>query len=654
MKVLWVLFLCSVYAQDLLPMVNYAEHNGDSNRCCDPALTWHNGNIYFTHANNGDPSWFATIGNSRTCPVTDLEVVPNGPFGPCCWSCEYGWFGDTAATEGCYDATTNPMPGKCACPDGTEDTSTAGTNGVCRTCPQGYIQYTSSNGHAYCDTCWKDFYKYQDEVGQTTCKVCGDGESSFDYAALLSDPTWLNSSNPFPLPDRHRMHSCKPCPIGMYQDKYVFVEAPGWRRCEECPLGQYQDETPVTYIDKSTTSAYGGAGRVCKVCPSGMFGPTRPVPVRVAWVQGATSAASCQNCPAGYVGEEVWKRHGCSVCRPGEYSLAGQVRVSSYTGYHCTSCPSGLFAASNASTECVMCPGGFVSVAMGQGYAPPYFCTACRKGQYGAPGQAGQYYNGRNDCTNCPSGYFSEHTNSTECVMCPGGFVSVDMGQGYAPPYYCTACPVGQYSAPGQAAQYSNAQIHCRNDCPPGTIQVEPNMCTTSQPTKSPTTSQPTKAPTTSQPTKSPTTSQPTKSPTHSPTKAPTLSPTHSPTHFPTSSPTRSPCKKGCYHSTLTTEGTCETCGAGRYADAEGALACTRCPVGFHQAANAESCEEEKREDLYYVAGTFFSSAVLLAWVVSFLCSWAKGTKVVPARAKQTEHEHNELIQSERVFRLKI
>jgi hypothetical protein len=209
--------------------------------------------------------------------------------------------------------------------------------------------------------------------------------------------------------------------------------------CQECPAGQYS-ETPG-----STT---------CSSCDAGYY----------STATAATSSDTCLACPPGQYSDTPGSTT-CSNCDAGYYSTA----LAANSSATCQACPAGQYSESPGSSACTSCDAGFYSTALAANSSAT--CQACQPGQYSeSPGSpacsscdAGYYSTATaatspDSCQECPAGQYSESPGSTGCTNCNAGFYSTATAAKSADT--CQACPVGSAS-PTPGANSSATCVSC-------------------------------------------------------------------------------------------------------------------------------------------------------------------------------------------------
>ena len=106
---------------------------------------------------------------------------------------------------------------------------------------------------------------------------------------------------------------------------------------------------------------------------------------------------------------------------------------------NCILCDSGTYASSTASTECLSCSAGKISVdENGNEYGPYADCMDCPTGKYAATTEL-------SECSICEAGTYAPNVSSTGCSTTPAGFYTVAESANY----HLTPCTAGYYGDDG-------------------------------------------------------------------------------------------------------------------------------------------------------------------------------------------------------------
>ncbi|CAH1789577.1 unnamed protein product, partial [Owenia fusiformis] len=299
-----------------------------------------------------------------------------------------------------------------------------------------------------------------------------------------------------------------PCPSGTFGNETGLQNE---ANCTECPCGYYCDQPAQTTYSKICNAGYycrsGAAsgtplqGYEADECPAGYYCPMQscePQSCPIGTFSSSTrltDITECLNCTAGYYCGNQSLIAPSGECDAGYY-CPGSATTPDFIvcpeGHYCTEgtanpikCPVGTYSNITGlknDTECFPCPGGWYCETEGllepTGRCDPgYYCpigsvwsgtpaTVCPVGHY-CPEGTGP------DPIPCKNNSYVNHTQATECYLCPQGYYCVASGQNAICPmgYYCPAgtgldwqaCPRGTYS--DQEGNYEEAQ--CK-PCPEG------------------------------------------------------------------------------------------------------------------------------------------------------------------------------------------
>ncbi|KAI8475275.1 MAG: insulin-like growth factor binding protein [Monoraphidium minutum] len=165
----------------------------------------------------------------------------------------------------------------------------------------------------------------------------------------------------------------------------------GGNNCNECAIGTFSPGGDGVACTSSCVPGRGGA--TCRACSAGTWSAgvdalrpscTRCDTGKTTFVQGATSAASCTGCAAGYGGGS------CAACGPGKFSSGGSLSLQKPT---CQECPTGtyhLFQTAATSMSCTYCKPGYGGST----------CAICGVGWYGIGPSTARL---REPCVRCTS-----------------------------------------------------------------------------------------------------------------------------------------------------------------------------------------------------------------------------------------------------------
>ena len=160
---------------------------------------------------------------------------------------------------------------------------------------------------------------------------------------------------------------------------------------------------------------------------------------------------SCSTCDFMFHRPKVAGGYFCTACRGGYQGAPGNYYRSLATGVTCNAQPHTPPPWTHLC-NCVRCKEG-TSSAGGPtiSTAVTAVCTACSRGTYSASPAS-------SSCSNCPAGQYSASPASSSCSNCPAGQHSASPASSS-----CSNCPAGQYSA-------SPASSSC-TPCPGGTYE---------------------------------------------------------------------------------------------------------------------------------------------------------------------------------------
>jgi hypothetical protein len=294
-----------------------------------------------------------------------------------------------------------------------------------------------------------------DDQESTSCAGCGAG-------------TWFSGGR------------CQPCHKGRYNSGCI-AKGP---MCTLCPTGTSTSGTGSRSLADCTCgpNMFFNADK-CTQCPSGHeFNPSSSKP-------GATSAADCTPCIAGFARRLSWVAPGaapaaCSACSSGTFSAT--------TGSNaCTDCPKGTYSDGVANKGCMACPAsGSTTVGTRSKSLSDCVCGAnlflksatecakCPTGTQFIPSTSKPGANSVSDCKPiCGSNQFFDAKDS-KCTNCPAGtqFIASTSKPVATAVTDCTPCAAG--SAP-QFAALGRSGEGC-HPCPRGSFAANPGsaVCT--------------------------------------------------------------------------------------------------------------------------------------------------------------------------------
>lgn len=251
--------------------------------------------------------------------------------------------------------------------------------------------------------------------------------------------------------------SCVDCSPGKHQD------APNSQVCKLCQAGTYRQEEEVeedgeddddssgtmlimsTSNSNSTTSGNGTSGN----------GTTDELSAVVTRVIGST----CFDCPTGWSTNGGVGASSCSLCAAGKRGVAGRTETIEANeiiriGSTCASCSIGQFRPKTVNESnptvvelnpvtCFNCPTGYITTTTGSSE-----CIICGAGRAGVGCQicaVGQYRESSTSppeaCSSCPAGFSQKNTGSSSCLHCiPGA------SNGVANALKCNFCAVNTFA----------------------------------------------------------------------------------------------------------------------------------------------------------------------------------------------------------------
>ena len=375
------------------------------------------------------------------------------------------------------------------------------------------------------------------------CTACDEGKASSATAAA-SSTTCVDCERGSVAPDA-AMSSCDDCEAGRFMEE----EGSAADECNACPAGRFFGEEAGVSVTSCEE-----CGSLTSYCPEGS---ARPVPVS----------------DGHYVtGGGEYTRTSQEPCPPGTYCLAGS-QLPCAEGFaqpeegqtSCVACPSGRFQNVTGQTEChtctasSFCPAGSTapfSCTNGFSAAGAGSCSACSVCPAGTKIVKNCTSEDDQVCEACAAGRYSNINNATACLGCPEGYFCPKRSSSPIPcgstALYCPAgssvgasVSDGNYSTPedapiglrtGQAPcpQGSKCVGGVKSECASGTMQSLPgqsncNACAVCAPGT----------------------------------------------------------RVAAQCTTVSDEGTCDTCEAGRFSDEAGASDCKLCPQGHYCAAGA-------------------------------------------------------------------
>jgi hypothetical protein len=230
---------------------------------------------------------------------------------------------------------------------------------ACKECPRGWKQ--PSKGQTLCIQCLPGYYG--DEDAKSVCKQCPAGYSQILIAGYECEKC---------VQGRHQsivgQPSCSICLVGTYVDE-VGSNATA---CKNCVAGKFQGKEE---------------GKECFDCP-------------VGWSTPSTSAPECGACPGGKYQDQIAQSE-CKSCEPGTFTRGDG------TGFDkCEGCPVGFFQQLTSQETCVPCENG-------HGCTPTAH-PICNPGEWMEQPTVKIH----SPCKQCPSGYYSDSTLTSQCSQC--------------------------------------------------------------------------------------------------------------------------------------------------------------------------------------------------------------------------------------------
>jgi hypothetical protein len=310
----------------------------------------------------------AASAGASTC-TTCTAGTYSGASAAECTNCVSGSFSGpgapfacTACAAGSYSA--DGAPSCTACPTGIFTTSSATgstTLSTCTTCAPGYIGNVTNPGTATaagCTTCAVGSFS---SAGALACTPCPLGS----YSATAGSSTCAYCS-PGILCLPGASVNTLTCPVGWY-----CASSDTLRQTAQCPSGTYSTSSGAT---SPATCINCPAGRWCpagsnntlELCVAGWICPTGGVANSLCppgyW--SGVSYSACILCQAGSL-SSVYGATSCMICPAGTYAESGS------TSLVCSPCPQNTYSPNNGASSranCITCP---------LGYSAPPGATAC-------------------------------------------------------------------------------------------------------------------------------------------------------------------------------------------------------------------------------------------------------------------------------------
>lgn len=383
------------------------------------------------------PPRLAPIGYYRSSNGTDLPC-PIGTFGT------RPGLSSPVCTASCTGGTYQPLSGQTSCgfdcPVGHYCPAASSSP---RKCPAGRFGVVQRESSALCSgPCPLGYY----------CPEGTNSSTSFPCpAGRFGDVTGLSSSS--------CSGPCSPgyyCPVASTSSMQLPCDASD----SYCPVGSGSPVRVTTGYYKTSPSSeapcppgYSCFSGVATPCAQGRFandsGLTTCSECLVDTFTNATGQTTCAWCSSGQYAP-IRGSTVCLDCAPGQYRE--DPLLDSSTGV-CSSCVSGSFSNSSASSSCTSCqPGSFQASPL------QTQCYACQPGSFSNS-------TGASSCFRCAVGWRQESAGSTACVQCLAGtFQNAEGGVS------CSECPSGSYSS-------VNGSTSC-NKCPQGRYASTQGMST--------------------------------------------------------------------------------------------------------------------------------------------------------------------------------
>lgn len=420
-----------------------------------------------------------SVANLRCISGYGLTAVGGNRYN--CQICPAGYFRSQVSSESCTlcpDGKVQPVVGQSSC-DQCPAGKYASMRTECLLCEAGKYQYLNS-----CSPCDVGYYgvkvgatsiaeacvacspgtysifqsstscrqcdagKYQDEGRRTGCKDCPEGTASAALGASSSS-------------------TCVPCAGGQFS-------IAGGTKCFECGVGTYIGSASGSACKRCMPGNYSGVpgSTACSMCEPGKYSSGEESSSCTSCSAGTFSsvysATGCTICPAGkYSWEDSTT---CYSCQAGKYSnVSGAPSIES-----CLRCPPGTFSSVSASTNCTRCPWGTQTSV-----AASTTCTTCGMGMRALSPSAtgcercspGTYYDmagqPNTECISCPAGTASSAvgaTSSSTCIACkPGSLFSSAPASST-----CQDCSALSPDAPIKDAGHDACLVDA--PCPPGYV----------------------------------------------------------------------------------------------------------------------------------------------------------------------------------------
>lgn len=324
----------------------------------------------------------------------------------------YGWYGANLDQASVMCNTLCVACSTCGAGSYKQTSCTTSSDTVCQPCSAG--TYSISSGVAACTPCGAGLYYGSTGASSSSlCSQCVPGTSSSVLAAS-SCPQCAAGS----YASAYGATSCTLCAAGKFSAAVGAVAA----SCGACSAGTYSAVAGATSIAICTDCAAGktsfNGASSCDACVPGSYSISTIfcdscAPGKYSTAVGASSSATCINCPVGnYTGSAM--STSCPACVPPNYCAAGSTAQPP--------CPAGFYCP-NASTKITcpqnsycplgqiaptLCPAGTRGAAAGGTSLSN--CIGCFAGTYSPTGAT--------VCTGCTSGTYASTSNATACTTC--------------------------------------------------------------------------------------------------------------------------------------------------------------------------------------------------------------------------------------------
>ena len=244
------------------------------------------------------------------------------------------------------------------------------------------------------------------------CLRCPAGKG-FDGLKLTQASQCVTCSRGYFSTSRESSSACERCSAGKYSDEKALRED---SQCKPCSAGKWSAGTGLT------------SDKACIACGAGKFADTLE--------DGQTKDVCRGSCSRGKYSDEtaLTADSQCKLCSAGKWSNG-----------------TGL----SSEADCISClPGKYSS--SGSGQERENVCDDCPSGKYGEGETGKDKTKGPTSCDDCPGGYSQKASGRQSCTTCFLGYFSEGASD------YCDLCTYGKY-------QDENIQNSCKS-CPNGTF----------------------------------------------------------------------------------------------------------------------------------------------------------------------------------------